>query len=130
MLPKKYLVAIITILIFVSSSLAEDKYSKQYYNCMNEPEAIKGYTSAITKCTSKEIKYQNKRLNHAYEALKKSFSEEKQKELLTVQLLWIKYKDANCNLYDDGGMYKMHVLFCILDETETRASELKNLLEF
>ncbi len=130
MLSKKYLVTTIIILVLGSSASAEDRYSKQYHKCMNEPRASQGSTYAITKCTSQEIKYQDKRLNHAYETLKKNLSEEKQKELLSVQRLWVKYKDANCNLYDDGGMYKMHVLFCILAGTETRANELKDLLEF
>ncbi len=130
MLSKKYLVPIITILIFGSSAPAKDTYSKQYHQCMKEPRASQGSTHAITNCTSQEIKYQDKQLKHAYKTLKKNFSEEKQKELLIVQELWVKYRDANCNLYDDGGMYKMHVLFCILDETERRTRELKDLLEF
>ena len=114
--------------MLASSASAENKYSKEYHKCMEEPRASQGSTYAITKCTSEEIKYQDKRLNLAYNTLKKDFSEDKQKELRNVQRLWVKYRDANCNLYDDGGMYKMSVLFCILDETESRADELESMI--
>ena len=132
MISKKYLVAAILPLVFTSSALAADKYSKQYDICMDGPKASQGVTSAMMDCTSKEIKHQDKRLNSAYKALKNSLSKSRQKELLTVQRLWIKYRDANCGFYNDPNGGTMHRLFaqeCFMDATRSRANELKSMLD-
>jgi len=98
---------------------------------MKGPNVAKGITSAMRDCTSQEIKYQDKRLNSAYKALKKSLSKSRQKELLTAQRLWIKYRDANCGFYNDPNGGTMHRLFaqeCFMDATRSRADELKSML--
>jgi len=132
MISKKYLVAAILTLVFTSSALAADKYSKEYAVCMDGPQASQGATMAILNCGSKEIKHQDKRLNNAYKALKKSLSKSRQKELLTAQRLWIKYRDANCGFYNDpngGSMHRMFAQECFMDATRSRADELKSMLD-
>lgn len=132
MISKKYLVAAMLTLALTSSALAVDKYSKEYDICMKGPNVAKGITSAVRNCTSKEIKHQDKRLNSAYKALKKSLSKSRQKELLTAQRLWIKYRDANCGFYNDpngGTMHRMFAQECFMDATRSRADELKSMLD-
>ena len=132
MISKKYLVAAMLTLALTSSALAADKYSKEYDICMKGPDVAKGITSAVRNCTSKEIKHQDKRLNSSYKALKKSLSKSRQKELLTAQRLWIKYRDANCGFYNDPNGGTMHRLFaqeCFMDATRSRADELKSMLD-
>ena len=132
MISKKYLIAASLTLALTSSALAVDKYSKQYAVCMNGPQASNGVTGAMQNCGSKEIKHQDKRLNSAYKALKKSLSKTRQKELLTAQRLWIKYRDANCGFYNDPNGGTMHRLFaqeCFMDATRSRADELKSMLD-
>jgi uncharacterized protein YecT (DUF1311 family) len=131
MLSKKQLVATALILILTSSILAADNYSKQYNICMKGPDASNGVTMAMLNCGSKEIKHQDKRLNNNYKKLKKSLSKSRQKELLTAQRLWIKYRDANCGFYNDPNGGTMHRLFaqeCFMDATRSRADELKSML--
>lgn len=131
MISKKYLVAAMLTLALTSSALAADKYSKKYDICMDRPQASQGVTMAMRNCVSKEIKHQDKRLNSAYKALKKNLSKNRQKELLTAQRLWIKYRDVNCGFYNDPNGGTMHRLFaqeCFMDATRSRADELKAML--
>jgi uncharacterized protein YecT (DUF1311 family) len=131
MFSKKQLVATALILILTSSILAADNYSKQYNICMKGPDASNGVTMAMLNCGSKEIKHQDKRLNNNYKKLKKSLSKSRQKELLTAQRLWIKYRDTNCGFYNDPNGGTMHRLFaqeCFMDATRSRADELKSML--
>ena len=132
MISKKYLLAATLTLALTSSVLAASKYSKQYDTCMKEPAASNGATMAMLNCGSKEIKHQDKRLNSAYKALKKSLSKSRQKELLTSQRLWIKYRDANCGFYNDpngGTMHRMFAQECFMDATRSRADELESMLD-
>ena len=131
MISKKYLVAATLTLALTSSSLAAGKYSKQYDTCMKGSDVVNGISSAMRACTSQEIKHQDKKLNSAYKALKKSLSKNRQKELLAAQRLWIKYRDANCGFYNDPNGGTMHRLFaqeCFMDATRSRAVELKSML--
>ncbi len=131
MISKRYLVAATLTLVLTSSALAAGKYSKQYDICMGGPDVSNGITSAMRSCTAKEIKHQDKRLNSAYKALKKNLSKNRQKELLSAQRLWIKYRDANCNFYNDpngGTMHRLFALDCVMDTTHLRADELKSML--
>ena len=131
MISKKYLAPAMLTLALTSSALAADRYSKQYTICMNGPQASQGVTMAMLNCGSKELKHQDKRLNSAYKALKKNLSKSRQKELLTAQRLWIKYRDANCGFYNDPNGGTMHRLFaqeCFMDATRSRADELKSML--
>ena len=131
MISKKYLAPAMLTLALTSSALAADRYSKQYTICMNGPQASQGVTMTMLNCGSKELKHQDKRLNSAYKALKKNLSKSRQKELLTAQRLWIKYRDANCGFYNDPNGGTMHRLFaqeCFMDATRSRADELKSML--
>ena len=132
MILKKYLVVAMLTLVFTSSVLATDKYSKQYAVCMDGPDASQGMTMAILNCSSKEIKHQDQRLNKAYKALKKSLSKSRQKDLLSAQRLWIQYRDANCGFYNDpngGTMHRMFAQECLMDATRSRAEELRSMLD-
>ena len=131
MLLKQCFVAATLTLALTSSILANDKYSKEYDTCMKGPKASQGITMAMLNCGSKELKYQDKKLNNTYKKLKKSLSKKRQKELLSAQRLWIKYKDANCAFYNDPNGGTMHKLFaqeCFMDATRSRADELKSML--
>ena len=131
MISKKYLSAAMLTVVFTSSAFAADKYSKQYAVWMDGSQTSQGVTMAILNCGSKEIKHQDKRLNNAYKALKKSLSKSRQKELLAAQRLWIKYRDSNCGFYNDpngGTMHRMYAQECFMDATRSRADELKSML--
>jgi uncharacterized protein YecT (DUF1311 family) len=132
MISKKHIVTAVALtLALTSSTLADNKYSKEYNTCMKGPAVSQGATTAILNCGSKEIKYQDKKLNSAYKALKKNLSKDRQKELLTAQRLWIKYRDANCGFYnapDGGTMHRVFAQECFLSATQSRAEELKGML--
>ena len=128
---KQYLAGTILTLALTTSLFASNKHSQQYLKCMDGPNASQGVTFAVMECTSQELKVQDKRLNSEYGALKKRLSKVRQKELLTVQRLWLKYRDANCGFYyssndtDKGTLNRILAQGCVLDATISRADELE-----
>jgi uncharacterized protein YecT (DUF1311 family) len=104
---------------------ADDEPSPALRKCL---DAAGGVTNAVVTCIGTEVKVQDKRLNAAYKGAFATITPEQQKQLQTVQRLWIQYRDANCRLiFDLAGGTVGHVdgTDCVLMMTTRRAKELE-----
>ncbi|MES2819271.1 MAG: lysozyme inhibitor LprI family protein [Pseudomonadota bacterium] len=122
--------AIFTLLAAVTlPALAEDDgYTAAYAPCMDAAVS----TQDIVECTDEETLKQDGRLNRGYKAALQGFSDEQQPRLRDAQRLWVKYRDANCELYANltgGTIDLINSASCVLDMTKTRAAELEQLAE-
>lgn len=104
-------------------------YTARYALCMDHAG---GVTVQMTDCIATELNTQDARLNGAYQKLRSYLSAERKKALQTAQRLWVKYRDTNCDFYNDpqgGTLHRMLASECVLRETAERAQELENLAE-
>lgn len=117
--------AITTALLSLSPlALASNEYSPQFGACMNKAE---GVTSAMVECYNEELEKEDARLNNAYKNVMTAFSPENKQKVLTAQRLWIKFRDADCNLYytlSGGTMDLLNGADCTLSMTKKRADDL------
>lgn len=122
---KKYLSLVV---VFMSmNAQAEITYSPTYEACTNTAQ---GVTNITISCINAEFKQQDKQLNKQYQSLKNSLEPSRQQELIALQRLWIKFKDAQCKFYADpkgGSLHRMLANQCVLDMTVTRSRELREL---
>ncbi|CAI8798997.1 LprI domain-containing protein [Pseudomonas donghuensis] len=111
-----------------SIAQAQDEYSPAYTACMKTAES----TLAMNNCNGAEIKRQDSRLNSAYKKAMAALEGPQQTQLREAQRAWIKYRDANCNLYyslTGGTIDQLNGAGCILGSTRDRADELQALLQ-
>jgi len=104
-----------------------DSYTKAYKPCMDK--AIS--TQDMIECADKEYLEQDKRLNAAYKALLSRQTQNRANQLLDLQRLWIKYRDANCKFYydpDGGSIARILANDCMLTMTKDRANELQSMM--
>lgn len=112
-------------------AVAQDKeigLSTGFEKCMDKAVS----TVDMIDCMTKENTSQDKRLNRAYKSLMETLSAERKKKLQEAQRAWIKYRDANCDYYNDpdgGSMARIAANNCVLDATASRAQELENFLK-
>jgi uncharacterized protein YecT (DUF1311 family) len=114
-------------LMSFSTSAQEPVLSKIYSACM---EKSGGVTSNMLDCADKEIDAQEKRLNTAYQALLKETAAKRKEELRKVQRLWVTFRKANCDFYEDpdrGTSAALATSSCYLTSTANRAKELEDL---
>ena len=79
-------------------------------------------------CIGAETDRQDARLNENYKRLMSKVSDDRKKQLLEAQRAWIRFRDANCSFYAEGGsIAQVAVNDCILVTTVDRANELKRL---
>jgi uncharacterized protein YecT (DUF1311 family) len=74
------------------------------------------------------VKRQDVFLNKNYKAAMQTSSQSRKKELKEVQRVWLKYRELNCNFYEDpdgGTSGLLASASCFLTQTANRASELK-----
>jgi uncharacterized protein YecT (DUF1311 family) len=80
-------------------------------------------------CWGKEYKAADAQLNAAYREFVSKLNPEETAQLKTVQLAWIKFRDANCEFvadqYKGGSIRPMIAAMCLADVTSARTSELK-----
>jgi uncharacterized protein YecT (DUF1311 family) len=99
--------------------------TKQYLDCM---ERSGGITADMLECINKETARQDTVLNDKYKRLMSRVSNERQKLLLEAQRAWIKFRDANCSFYAEGGsIAQVAANDCFLQATVDRAKELERL---
>jgi len=113
---------------FMTFSIAETTYSKEYNNCFQANSNLT--TSDMLVCIYSETKRQDKRLNKNYKLSIESLSNEKAIELKIVQRLWIKYRNNKCNFYiglTGGTKDKLTQADCFLEMTTKRADELDDI---
>ena len=87
----------------------------------------------MNACASNELARETKQINSTYNSLRGSVSPEQAAELKFVQLLWIKYKDAACELEsksaEGGSMQPLLRDTCLTRLTKVRNQELSSLVE-
>lgn len=121
------------IIVFLSvpneSSAADDLYTKQFAMCMDKSG---GVTAKMLSCIATETRTQDARLNGAYKKLVGQLTASRKSQLVEVQRMWIKYRDANCTFYadpDGGTNAVVSASDCAMSATASRAKELENLAE-
>ena len=87
----------------------------------------------MNACAGHELARETERINSTYGSLRRSLSPEEANELKLVQLLWIKYKDAACELEsksaEGGSMQPLLRDTCLTRLTKVRNQELSSLVE-
>jgi uncharacterized protein YecT (DUF1311 family) len=119
-------IAILSSFISLNASAQDAQFTKQFSNCIKKSG---GVTSEMLNCIAAETKIQDAQLNRNYKQIMASLSPARKKQLLTVQRLWIQYRDANCGFYadpDGGTSSAVRSSDCFLRTTASRAQELQN----
>ncbi|CAK9891203.1 MULTISPECIES: lysozyme inhibitor LprI family protein [Pseudomonas] len=122
------LLAVALLTAISAAAQAQDEYSPAYGACMKTAAS----TLAMNTCNGAEIKRQDSRLNSAYKKAMAGLEGPQQTQLREAQRAWIKYRDANCNLYyslTGGTIDQLNGAGCILSSTRDRADELQALLQ-
>ena len=107
---------------------SDESLRASYQRCMDRAST----TADMHDCSNTEMKYQDTRLNKAYQKAMKSLDQKRAQELQNLQRLWIRYRDAKCNFYnvpDGGSIVGLNVGGCLLTETTRRADELEWITE-
>ena len=102
----------------------QSNLSHAYKNCLDRINS----TTEMLACSVTERKFQDNRLNQAYQKVLKALNNEQKKQLQTVQRLWIPYRDANCTFYSDndgGTVSSLNINACLIEMTAQRAVELE-----
>ncbi|MCD9031772.1 lysozyme inhibitor LprI family protein [Luteimonas sp. Y-2-2-4F] len=121
------LVALSLSCISLSARAEESLYSQRYISCMGSSG---GVTSQMLDCIVEEHSRQDARLDEAYRDLAGNLVGDRKEALLAAQRLWVRYRDANCEVYaypDGGTAAAIHEASCGLEMTARRAKELENL---
>lgn len=94
-----------------------------YYACV---KASGGVTVALNDCIGNEHAYQDKRLNTAYQSLRKTLPDTQRTSLRDEERSWIATRDKTCAPDQDGGTGAMlDSNQCDLKETALRAAALE-----
>lgn len=110
-----------------AASSADKHLRPGFDTCM---DASEGVTVKMNSCLAKEFDYQDKRLNTAYQALRKSLSDKDRMALRDEERAWIKARDTKCAPDKDGGTAALLVSGdCALTQTAERATELEGRLK-
>lgn len=116
-------------LTIVGSALSQDAATNgatlrpSYQTCV---EASQGVTLALNDCIGVEHAFQDKRLNAAYQQLRKSLPKSERLRLRDEERAWIAKRDKTCAPEADGGTASLlDANQCQLDETAARAAVLE-----
>ena len=89
-------------------------------------EASRGVTLALNNCIGIEHAFQDKRLNAAYQQLRKSLPTAERLRLRDEERTWIAKRDKTCGPEADGGTASLlDANNCQLDATAARAAALE-----
>lgn len=117
--------AVVLACAWLTASAQDAALSPQYATCM---EKAGGVTVGMIDCTTAETSRQDARLNRAYQAAMAAQPPERKKQLQTAQRAWIKFRDANCDFYNDpdgGSLARVGANQCMLTSTANRAQEIE-----
>lgn len=118
------LTAVLLVGCSASSAFAETKYSPAYDACIAKAMG----DAAMGDCTHAETAKQDARLNKAYKAAMAVLPAEKKKQLKDAQMLWVKFRDADCGMqytFTGGTMDILNGSGCELSMTRDRADALE-----
>ncbi|ERL54558.1 lysozyme inhibitor LprI family protein [Psychrobacter aquaticus] len=87
------------------------------------------YTQAdMNKCTATELSAEDKKLNRSYSDLQRLLNSSEKKQLKTVQLAWIDFRDKACKFsarnFTGGSAYSMALNGCLTTYTHQRRVQL------
>ncbi|WP_369928526.1 lysozyme inhibitor LprI family protein [Xanthomonas sp. NCPPB 2632] len=105
------------------NAAADPPLRPAYYTCV---KASRGVTLALNDCIGNEHDFQDKRLNTAYQNLRKSLSDVKRTALRDEERAWIGRRDKTCAPDASGGTASLlDSNQCQLDQTAARAAALE-----
>jgi len=117
--------AFLVLLLIASAAFSVSAQEKKSEPC---PEAQSQFE--MNQCAGKAYKAADAELNKVYQKLAAMLDEEEKSQLKTVETVWLKYRDANCEFVGDqfkgGSIRPMIYAFCLADMTRNRTAELKN----
>lgn len=110
----------------VQSVFAADQAEHSVFSaCMDQAG---GVTVSMIDCMGAETERQDVLLNQAYKAVMSGLAPERKRQLQEAQRLWLKYRKANCDFYNDpdgGSMARVSANDCFMAATAARAKELE-----
>ncbi|NHB57662.1 DUF1311 domain-containing protein [Acinetobacter sp. 194] len=118
---------VLTVSSFQVTYAQDIKWTKHFKPCLDRSGKV---TSSTMDCLGMEVKFQDARLNKAYQSLLSTLESNRKKELQTAQRLWVKYRDVHCYFYGDikkGDLARMANFNCVLEQTSLRAQDLESL---
>jgi uncharacterized protein YecT (DUF1311 family) len=118
---------IITMLIIGSKQTNAEMVSDEYVKCISSAQGIH---IDLLLCIQEETDRSDKLLNQIYTQLMTVLPMTRKRQLKHAQLLWIAYRDANCEFYADiDGGHEAQLLSaeCMMVETESRVHELSGI---
>ena len=129
MQPKQIL---LTISLFLVSFLCfTTKSVGQHMNAKDAPCQGPSSNAEETQCFVGASRAADAQLNRTYDRVREVLSGDEQKELQTVQRLWLRFRDANCaaerHLYEGGTAAPMVYAACTEAATRQRTAELKTM---
>lgn len=107
---------------------AEPPFTKQYDECREAADG--GGPFERLGCITAEAKRQGVVLGEAYKAALKASQGEKQQRLRESQREWLKYQNANCELFYNAERYPVADearAYCVMRMTAERAAELADI---
>ncbi len=124
----KKIVFIGLISISIGAFAESNSYSKSYSQCLDNAG---GVTISTLNCIDAEYKKQDLRLNANYKKIMSRLSGSTKQDLLDSQRLWIKHRNATCDIYPkiaNGTMFTLLSNECYLSEVKNRAEYLEYLI--
>src|SRR5688572_27478953 len=110
-------VMVLAVTYFLGTGLtaaAGKPLSQGYAACLDKAN---GVTLAMIDCILSETSRQDDQLNENYRVLGAKISQKRRKSLLEAQRAWVKFRDANCDFYDDpdgGTSARLTAAECVL----------------
>ena len=123
------------LVLLVGLAAAGPASMAQHMNAPDGPCSGKGSSGAATsQCFAVAYQEADKRLNDIYNKVLKTLSPDLQQELQAAELLWIRFRDANCEiehgLYKGGSAAPMVLSACLEALTRQRADDLMTMLGY
>lgn len=126
---KRFLVGIVVLICFLSvAALAQRKRARKA-PCMSVVTQVE-----VNACSQRESEKADAEMNVSYQRLMSSLAEgedgeKDQQKLKQAQLLWLKYRDANCeseaSIYEGGTIHPAIYNLCLASVTKERTERLK-----
>nr|WP_176704568.1 lysozyme inhibitor LprI family protein [Pseudomonas sp.]QDK64895.1 hypothetical protein pA62H2_p45 [Pseudomonas sp.] len=122
----RYVTTTTLLIAFLSPyAFAESDYSPVYTACVS---SAGGVTSNLSDCGDAELAKQDARLNKAYKFAMTVLPAENKRKLRDAQVLWVKFRDADCGMnysLTGGTMDILNGSGCELSMTRERADSLE-----
>jgi uncharacterized protein YecT (DUF1311 family) len=118
----------IAILPLLSSAIAPQLSHAQAQIDCNNPQS----TTEYTYCAHRAYEEADRRLNQVYQQLTSRLSSDEREELVDAQLVWIEYRDENCEFKvahtRRGTGHRAFLGQCLEQMTRQRTAELESFL--